>query len=87
MGATRVTLDVVVEAFDEGATAEEIAQQYPSLRLGDVYAVIAHVIRHRPEVEVYLASRRAAAKVVRAENDARASPVGIRERLMRRQGS
>lgn len=29
IGATRVTLDSVVGAFREGATAEEILQQYP----------------------------------------------------------
>jgi hypothetical protein len=34
VGHTRVTLDTVIEAFQEGATAETIAQQYPStLRL------------------------------------------------------
>jgi hypothetical protein len=33
ISATRVTLDTVVAAFQEGATAEEISQQYPSLQL------------------------------------------------------
>ncbi len=37
VGGTRVTLDTIVAAFDEGATPEEIAYQYPSLRLADVY--------------------------------------------------
>jgi len=37
VGGTRVTLDTVVSAFYEGATPEEITQQYPSLELGDVY--------------------------------------------------
>jgi uncharacterized protein (DUF433 family) len=35
---TRVTLDTIVEAFDAGATAEEIAQQYSSVPLVDVYS-------------------------------------------------
>ncbi len=39
-GRTRVTLDTVIAAFLEGATAEEIARQYPSLDLADVYSVI-----------------------------------------------
>jgi hypothetical protein len=39
-GGTRVTLDLVVRAFNRGATAEEIAQKYDSLRLPDVYQVI-----------------------------------------------
>ena len=33
VGGTRVTLDTVVAAFNEGATAEEIVYQYPSLDL------------------------------------------------------
>ena len=49
---TRVTLDTVVAAFAEGATAEEIAQQYPSLDLADVYSVLAYFLRHRSEVEM-----------------------------------
>ncbi len=36
VGGTRVTLDTVVYAFEEGTTAEEIVQQYPSLQLGNV---------------------------------------------------
>ncbi len=37
VGETRVTLDTVVAAFIEGATAEEIVYQYPTLRLADVW--------------------------------------------------
>ena len=33
---TRVTLDTIVQAFNDGATAEEIAQQYPSVPLADI---------------------------------------------------
>jgi uncharacterized protein (DUF433 family) len=33
---TRVTLDTIVPAFTEGATAEEIVQQYPSISLADI---------------------------------------------------
>jgi len=51
VGKTRVTLDTVVYAFQDGATAEEIASQYPSLDLSDVYLVIAYYLKHRAEVE------------------------------------
>jgi len=54
VGGTRVTLDTVVGAFREGATAEEIVQQYPSLQLADAYSVIAYYLRHLSEVESYL---------------------------------
>jgi len=51
VGHTRVTLDTIVMAFTEGATAEEIAQQYPSLQLADIYSVIGYYLRHRSEVD------------------------------------
>ena len=75
-------LDVIVEAFDDGATPEEIVQQYPTLRLADVYAVIAYVLRHRADVDSDLQRRRGEAAVVRATNEARADPHGVRARLV-----
>jgi uncharacterized protein (DUF433 family) len=83
VGGTRVTLDTVVTAFQEGATAEEIAQQYP-LELPHVYAVISFYLTRRPEVDAYLTQRRALAQDVRRENESRFDSRGIRERLMAR---
>jgi uncharacterized protein (DUF433 family) len=82
---TRVTLDTLISAFREGSTAEEIAEQYPSLRLSDVYAVIGHYLRHQPDVDGYLAAREQRATEVRQENESRFSPVGVRSRLAARQ--
>jgi uncharacterized protein (DUF433 family) len=45
VGKTRVTLDTVVAAFLEGATAEEIVHQYPTVDLADVYSVIGYYLR------------------------------------------
>ena len=84
VGATRVTLDTVVAAFGEGLTAEEIAQQYPAVSLSDVYAAIAYYLRHKDEVRIYLSEREKTAAGLRAEAEARSSPVGFRERLLAR---
>jgi uncharacterized protein (DUF433 family) len=84
VGGTRVTLDTVVVAFKEGATAEEIVYQYPSLNLADVYAVIAYYLRRRPEVEAYLRQRQAQTDEAQKQNEARFDPHGIRERLLAR---
>lgn len=85
VGDTRVTLDTVVGAFQEGATAEEILHQYPSLSLADIYAVIAYYLRRRQEVDAYLAERHAQADEVRQQNEARLDPEGLRDRLLARQ--
>lgn len=84
VAGTRVTLDTVVSAFETGATAEEIVQQYPSLALADVYAVITYYLRHRAEVDAYITQRQDRAVEVRRENERRFDPAGVRERLLAR---
>jgi uncharacterized protein (DUF433 family) len=87
VGETRVTLDTVVGAFCDGATAEEIVQQYPSLNLADVYHVIGYYLRRTTEVEAYLQTRRVDAEALRKQNEARFDPQGIRARLLNRRTS
>lgn len=84
ISGTRITLDTVVSAFNAGATAEEIVQQFPSLPLADVYAVISYYLKRRSEVENYLRQRQKQADKIRKENEKRFYPQGIRERLLAR---
>jgi uncharacterized protein (DUF433 family) len=84
---TRVTLDTVVAAFEEGATAEEIVYQYPSLDLAVVYSVVGYYLQHRQEVEAYLLQRHQQKEQVRKQNHARFDPRGIRDRLLARRAA
>jgi uncharacterized protein (DUF433 family) len=84
VGQTRVTLDTIVVAFQQGATPEEIAQQYPTLALSDVYAVIGFYLRRRPQVEAYLEEGRRQAEAVRQQDEPRSDLDGIRDRLLAR---
>ncbi len=54
-----------IRAFQDGATPETVVQRYSTLALPDVYAVIAYYLRHRSEVEGYLARREQKAEEVR----------------------
>ena len=84
VAGTRVTLDTVVESFRQGATAEEIVQQYPSLSLPDVYSVIGYFLRHESEVNEYLITRCNDAEQLREEHERRFNPMGVRDRLLAR---
>lgn len=84
VAGTRVTLDTVVAAFHDGASAEEIAEQYPSLKLSDIYAVIGYYLRCEAEVHEYLAARECHANEVQQKNETLFSPVGVRSRLLAR---
>ena len=87
IGDTRVTLATIVIAFHQGATAETIVQQYPSLALADVYAVIGYYLRHQDEVDAYLAEQQQEADMIRHQNEARFNPAGIRSRLLARRSA
>ena len=87
VGKTRVTLDTIVAAFKEGAAAEEIAYQYPTVSLADIYSVIGHYLRQKTEVDAYLKRREKFAAEIRRENEARFDATGIRERLLARRNS
>lgn len=84
VGGTRVTLDTIVGAWEDGATAEEITQRYDALALADVHASLSYYLRHREEVQAYLSRRRQEAEQVRSENDRRFPPEAFRARLLAR---
>jgi uncharacterized protein (DUF433 family) len=79
---TRVTLDTLVDAFRSGATAEEIAQQYPTVALGDVYAIVAFYLHHQAEVDTYIQEGQIEAERLRVQVEQRFPPNGIRNRLL-----
>jgi len=84
---TRVPLDAVIEAFNNGKTAEEIVFSYTTLGLADVYAVIAYYLRHQRDVDDHIAERRRDAGALRARIESHSDVRGIRERLIARQKS
>lgn len=83
VGSTRVTLDLVVGAFNRGATAEEIVQKFPSLELSDVYQVIGYYLKHSSEFAGYFEQRQREERELFASHP-EWSPKGLRERLLTR---
>ena len=64
VGRSRVLLELVIRAFQDGATPEAIVQRYPTTTLADIYAVVAYYLRHR-EGDLFLtASIRAAVQAI-----------------------
>jgi uncharacterized protein (DUF433 family) len=81
VGNTRVTLETIVQVFENGKTAEEIAQQFPVLEQADIYAVNAYYLRHREQVKEYLQERAQLTNEMRQQTDRRYDAQDIRERL------
>lgn len=81
---SRVTLDTLVAAFKQGATAEQIQDSFPSLSLRQIYGAIAYYLDHQDDVEIYLAERREEAEANRKEIESQPQYNEFRERIRRR---
>jgi uncharacterized protein (DUF433 family) len=87
VGSSRVTLDLVVRAFNRGATPEEIAQDFPALQLPDIYQVLGYYLKHGAELAEYFDRRaREEEEMFEAHRD-EWSPRGLRERLLARRNN
>ncbi len=85
----RIGIDDVLGYYREGYTAEEIAAQFPSLSLEEIYATLTYYLHHRSEVDAYLLRIEAIREQSQREQDAQPLPAvaqRIREgRLQREQ--
>jgi uncharacterized protein (DUF433 family) len=84
VGRTRVTLDIVIGEYDRGSTPEEIASNFDSLQLEEVYGAIRFYLKHREEVEAYLRQREKDAEEIRRKIEALSPTRDLREKLLAR---
>src|ERR1019366_3034933 len=83
---TRVLLERIVHAFEDGATPEGIVQSYDTLQLADVYAVLTWYLRHKADVNDYLNKRSDEAKAIQQTIEAKQPDrAELRARLLARQ--
>ena len=88
IGNTRITLDLIVDAYRAGITPDEIVEQYTTLELADVYSAIGYYLRNVGEVDSYMKSREKQADEVREEIEANQNPVReIRGKLLERRST
>ena len=84
VGNTRISLDLIVEQYENGMTPEDMVRAYDTLSLADVHAVIAYYLRHRDEVRAYLMRRGEEADALRAKIEAERPRLSRQELLARR---
>ena len=84
IGDSRVSLDSVIVAFNQGSAPEQIVYDYDTLSLSDVYAAISYYLQNRETVDAYLAKRAKQNEKLREANDVHFGHQGIREKLLAR---
>ena len=65
-------------------SAEDMAREYDTLTLADVYGALAYYFRHREEVDEYIRQRDVEAEEIRAKFEAEFPPKVSREELRAR---
>jgi uncharacterized protein (DUF433 family) len=83
VGGTRVPLETVIRAWQQGETPEQIAQDYDAVALADIYAIVAYYLKNRLALDAYLDERDRATAAVRRQYQARFPLTELRERLTR----
>jgi uncharacterized protein (DUF433 family) len=66
VGNSRISLDLIVEQYDNGMTPEDMVRAYDTLALADAHAAIAFYLRNPEEVRAYLTQRQEQAATLRA---------------------
>jgi uncharacterized protein (DUF433 family) len=84
VGNSRISLDLVVEQYENGMTVDDMVRAYDTLALADVHAVIAYYLQHRNEVQAYLKRRTEEAETLRAKIEMERPRVTREEILARR---
>jgi uncharacterized protein (DUF433 family) len=84
VGSSRVTLDSVVHEFTQGATAEQIQDDFPSLSLREIYGAISYYLEHEDRVREYLEQRDEEAERVQTEIEDRPRVEALRRRVRER---
>jgi uncharacterized protein (DUF433 family) len=85
IGKSRISLDLVVEQYENGMAPEDMARAYDTLELADAHAVIAYYLRHRGEVGAYLKRREEEAEALRARIEAERPRFSREELIARRE--
>lgn len=83
VGNSRVLLETVIRAFQDGASPESIVHRYTTLSLSDVYNTIGYYLRHQDVVEAYLRQREQLAEAIQQRlSDIQPDLSSIRARLL-----
>lgn len=79
MAGTRVSLDSIVQAFQEGLSAESICSEFDTSTLAQVYGAIAHYLENEPLIDAYRI--RQEQRFAAARRLAEPLPIELRQRM------
>lgn len=83
VGQTRVTLLTIVARHQAGDSPEDIQRGFPTVSLGEIYAVIAYYLTHREAVDEYIRQVEADGEEIRRRLEALPSSKPLTQEMLR----
>ncbi len=71
---TRVSLDSVIAYFNQGYSAEDLVRAFDTLKLRDVYVVIAYYLDNKEVVDAYMKRQQEKGEEIRRKFEALSPP-------------
>jgi uncharacterized protein (DUF433 family) len=87
VGKSRVLLELVIEAYQQGESPAGIVEMYPDLELGDVFAVVAYYLANQRKIDAYLHQCDEQAEAVRRQIESSQRTGPTKEELLARAGA
>lgn len=84
VGGTRLLFAVLVECFNHTDSIEGALRAFPDARPADLYGAVAYYLRHRDEVDAFMAARDAHAAALRVEAERNLPMAPVKRRLLSR---
>lgn len=84
IGDTRITLETALTQFQQGSSPEMIALSFPTLRLEQVYALLAYYLHNRALFDEYLETARREADKWFTQLEAQQGTAELRKQLLER---
>jgi uncharacterized protein (DUF433 family) len=72
---SRMSLDSLVHAYWEGLSPEAIVDDFPTLSLEQIHGAIAFYLKHRQDIDQYMANQENRWEEFRRESEAKHSPL------------
>jgi uncharacterized protein (DUF433 family) len=79
VAGTRVSLDSIVQCFNEGLSPEAILQEFETLTLTQVFGAITFYLENQPDIDAYRVRQKQRFEAVRGASAP--LPAGLRQRL------
>jgi len=84
VAGTRVLLELIVRDQRRGLSPEQIAERYETIDVPTAYAVVAYYLKHKSEVDAYVARREIEAEDLRRKIEANLPPAPTKQELLSR---